>query len=129
VLLCSTLCSPWFYKQPHVEVSLHAFVIYLYSIRICAYHARGYQEFWDVRPYSPLEVKQTFRKNISPPETELSLPPAFTLVSCFVYSSTLKMVAPCSSETSFVFEATTLDYIPEDRTLFWSSLSFLMQFY
>jgi hypothetical protein len=45
------------------------------------------------------------------------LPPAFTLVSCSAYSSTLKMEVICSSETSVDFQQTTRHYIPEDRTL------------
>jgi hypothetical protein len=39
------------------------------------------------------------------------------LVSCLAYSSTLKMEATCSSETSVDFQQATLHYIPEDRTL------------
>jgi hypothetical protein len=39
----------------------------------------------------------------------------FTLVSCFVYSSTLKLEATCSSEMSSEFQQTTWHYIPEDR--------------
>jgi hypothetical protein len=46
----------------------------------------------------------------------LSFPPAFTLFSCLVYSSTLKMEATCSA-TSVNFERTARRYIPEDRTL------------
>jgi hypothetical protein len=34
------------------------------------------------------------------------------------YSSTLKMEATCSCETSVDFQRTTLRYIPEDRTLY-----------
>jgi hypothetical protein len=40
------------------------------------------------------------------------------LVSCLAYSSTLKMEATCSSETSVDFQRTTRRYIPEVRTLF-----------
>jgi hypothetical protein len=40
------------------------------------------------------------------------------LVSCLVYSSTLKMEATCSSETSVDLQWTTRRYIPEDRTLY-----------
>jgi hypothetical protein len=39
------------------------------------------------------------------------------LVSCSAYSSTLKIEAICSSETSVDFERTTLRYIPEDSAL------------
>jgi hypothetical protein len=38
-------------------------------------------------------------------------------VSCLAYSSTLKMKATWSSETSVDFQRTTRRYIPEDRTL------------
>jgi hypothetical protein len=44
----------------------------------------------------------------------LCLPPAFTLVYCLAYCSTLKMEAICSSETSGDFQRTTRRYIPED---------------
>jgi hypothetical protein len=44
------------------------------------------------------------------------LPPAFTLVSCFSYSSTLKVEAIYSSETSADFQRSTQRYIPEDST-------------
>jgi hypothetical protein len=42
---------------------------------------------------------------------------AFTLVSCSAYSSTLKMEAICSSETSVDIQQITQRYIPEDSTL------------
>jgi hypothetical protein len=45
------------------------------------------------------------------------LPPAFTLVSCLAYSSTLKMEATCSSKMSVHFQWTTRQHIPEDSTL------------
>jgi hypothetical protein len=43
----------------------------------------------------------------------LCLPPASTLVSCSVYSSTLKIEEIYSSETSVDFQRTTRRYIPE----------------
>jgi hypothetical protein len=46
----------------------------------------------------------------------LCLPPAFTLVSCSAYSSTLKMETIYSSEMSVEFQRTTRRYIPEDST-------------
>jgi hypothetical protein len=46
----------------------------------------------------------------------LCLSPAFTLVSCSAYSSTLKTEAIYSSETLVDFQRTTRRYIPEDRT-------------
>jgi hypothetical protein len=48
---------------------------------------------------------------------ELCLPPAFTLLSCSAYSSTMKMEAMCSSETSVDFQRAIRRYIPKDRTL------------
>jgi hypothetical protein len=53
---------------------------------------------WDITPCSPLKA------------------PAFTLVSCLAYSSTLKMEAICFSETSVDFQRNTQRYIPEDST-------------
>jgi hypothetical protein len=50
-------------------------------------------------------------------DQRLCLPPAFTLVSCSAYSSTLKMEAVYYSETSVDFQRTTRRYIPEDGTL------------
>jgi hypothetical protein len=47
----------------------------------------------------------------------LCLPPAIKQVSCLVYSSTLKMEATFSSETSVDFQRTTRHYIPEESTL------------
>jgi hypothetical protein len=47
------------------------------------------------------------------PCPSLCLPPAFTLVSCSGHSSTLKMEAKCSSETSVDSRRTTRRYIPE----------------
>jgi hypothetical protein len=47
----------------------------------------------------------------------LRVPPAFTLVSGSAYSSTLKMEAICSSETSVDFQRTTWRDIAEDSTL------------
>jgi hypothetical protein len=41
----------------------------------------------------------------------------FMLVSCLAYSSTLKMEAVCSSETSADFQRTTLNHIPVDKIL------------
>jgi hypothetical protein len=42
------------------------------------------------------------------------------LVSRLAYSSTLKMEATCSSETSINFQWTTWRYIPEPQTLHFS---------
>jgi hypothetical protein len=67
-----------------------------------------------------------FRASVSllfPTQSEISasrlffLPPTFTLASCSAHSSTLKMEAICSSETSGNFQRATRCYIPEERTL------------
>jgi hypothetical protein len=47
----------------------------------------------------------------------LCLTPAFMMISCSDYSSTLKMENIYSSETSVDFQQTTRRYIPEDTTL------------
>jgi hypothetical protein len=52
--------------------------------------------FWDITPCSPLEVSRHFEGIC---QAELCLPPAFMLVSCLAYPSTLKIEAICSSET------------------------------
>jgi hypothetical protein len=57
----------------------------------------------------------SFRKDMSP---LLCLPPAFTLVSCSASSSTLKIEATYSSETSVDFQRATQRYIPGERTLY-----------
>jgi hypothetical protein len=51
-------------------------------------------------------------------------PPAFTLVSCLAYFSTLKMKATCASETSVNFQRTTWRSILKDKAI-QVSLSFL----
>jgi hypothetical protein len=82
--------------------------------------------FWDITPCSPLKVKPTFRRNISPPslgsknkteqETRLKAGGKQSR-TCSVYFSTLKMEATCSSETSIYFQRIIRRYIREDRTL------------
>jgi hypothetical protein len=80
--------------------------------------------FWDITPCRPLKVYRRFGgtyrlylqgRRIS--RASSGFPPAFTLVSCSAYSSTLKIEAICSSETSVDFQQTTRRYIPEDSTL------------
>jgi hypothetical protein len=81
-----------------------------------------------ITPCSPLKVNRYFggtcclhlqgrkigqARNQREPESKQS----FTLVSCLAYSSTLKMEATCSSETSADFQRTTRRYISEDRTV------------
>jgi hypothetical protein len=49
--------------------------------------------------------------------SEPCLPPAFTQISYAAYSSTLKIEAICSPETSIDFQRITQRYLPEDITL------------
>jgi hypothetical protein len=65
--------------------------------------------FWDITPCSPLKVNRsfgwTYRKQ------------SLLFASLWFLSSTLKMEATCSSETSFYFRRTTRPYSPEYKTL------------
>jgi hypothetical protein len=81
--------------------------------------------FWDMASCSPLKFIQHFRGTHSPhlqgqrisQASMLCLPSVFTQASCLAYSSTLKMEATYSSETSVDFQWTTWHYIQGDRTL------------
>jgi hypothetical protein len=61
-------------------------------------------------PAQSVQNQPTFRRNTSPPSS-------FTLVSCLAYSSTLKLEATRSSETSADFQRATRRYIPQHRTI------------
>jgi hypothetical protein len=77
--------------------------------------------FWDITLHSPLKVKRSFGGTYRL-HLQVCLPPAFTLVYCSAYSSTLKMEAICSSETSVDFQRTTRRCVPEDSNLLLSYL-------
>jgi hypothetical protein len=83
---------------------------------------------WDIMLCSLLKVNQCFwgtyclhlqLKNEPSKKSgwKFCLSPAFTLVSCLAYSSTLKMEAVCFSKTVVDFQRTTWHYIPEDSNL------------
>jgi hypothetical protein len=81
--------------------------------------------FCGITRCSPLKVSRHFQEYIasifrveenSKQDKKFCLSPAFTLLSCLTYSSTLEMEAACS-ETSIDFQRTTCRYTPEDRTL------------
>jgi hypothetical protein len=80
--------------------------------RIWGCDTGGYEEFYlrDIIPCSPLKVDRRFGGTY---RLHPCLPPAFMLA----YSSTLKLEAACSSETSVDFQWTIWHYIPEDTTL------------
>jgi hypothetical protein len=69
--------------------------------------------FGDITACGPLKVNRRFGITY----LLLCLPPAFTLVSCTAYSSTLKIEAICSSETSVHVQRATRRYIPGESTL------------
>jgi hypothetical protein len=78
--------------------------------------------FWDITPCSPFEVNQRFGGTchlqlLGQRISQALLPTCFMLVSCLVYSSTLKMDVTCSSETTADIQQTTWHYIPEKRNL------------
>jgi hypothetical protein len=83
--------------------------------------------FWDITPCSQFKVSRSFGRtyrlhvqgrrisratNVKAGDKQSRL-----LATCSAYSSTLKMEAICSSETSADFQRTTRRYIPEDSTL------------
>jgi hypothetical protein len=82
--------------------------------------------FWDITPCSPLQVNRhfggTYRLHL------FCLPSAFTLVSCSAYSSTLKIEAICSSETSVHFHRTIRRYVLEDSNVQERILAFLFSY-
>jgi hypothetical protein len=112
--------------------------------------------FWDITPCSPFKVNRRFggtyrhrqgrrishARNQRKSRWQAGLCSAgaknkpnkkpgctITLVSCLAYSSTLKMEATCSSETSIDFRRTTRRYIPEDGTLQNLTVFVLIKFY
>jgi hypothetical protein len=68
--------------------------------------------FWDLMPCSPLKANRRFGGTY-----RLRLQDRRINKQDSAYSSTLKMEAICSSETSVGFQRTTQRYIPEDSTL------------
>jgi hypothetical protein len=96
------------------------------------YHNVKSSIFWGIMLCSPLKIDRRFggtyrlflqgrrisqRGNQNVVNVAL-LATCFTLLSCLSYSSTLKMEALCSSETSIEFQRTTWRYIREERTLY-----------
>jgi hypothetical protein len=82
--------------------------------------------FFDITPYSPLKVNRRFggtyrlhlqSRRISRAKNQREIRCQAELASCSAYSSTMKMEAIFSSETSGDFQRTTRRYIPEDRAL------------
>jgi hypothetical protein len=63
-----------------------------------------------------VESQPQFWRNTSP-SSSVMLATCFKIVSCFAYSSILKMDFTGSSDTSVELQGTKRCYIPEDRTL------------
>jgi hypothetical protein len=77
--------------------------------------------FWDMTPCSPLSVNRrfggTYRLRLQGRRNMFSKKPASKLATCFLAeltSSTMKMDAICSSETSVDTQRTTRSHIPEN---------------
>jgi hypothetical protein len=68
--------------------------------------------FLDITPCSPVKISGRFRVKF------LLFPACFVLVPWLAYSSAVKMVAACPSETSDDFHRTARRHIPEDRILY-----------
>jgi hypothetical protein len=88
--------------------------------RIWGSHSDAYENsiFWDVIPCSTLNVNGSFGEaspsSVSKNKLSLRLlAHCFMLVSCLAYSSTLKVEAVYSFETSVHFQRTTRRYMPE----------------
>jgi hypothetical protein len=65
-------------------------------------------------------LRRTYQEkymNLSRRNRRMESSTCFILVSCFIYSSILKIEATCSSKMSVEFQQNTRRYIPEDRTL------------
>jgi hypothetical protein len=78
--------------------------------------------FWDIKPCNSWKINRRFGITcLHLQDRRIFSPTAFTVVSCSAYSSTLKMEAICSSETSVDFQRTTWRYIAEwgARRLWW----------
>jgi hypothetical protein len=105
-------------------LELHAFAaLYLGHISSCESCCRrvtykiwgssgDYEEFCHLGYYvvQSVESELMFWRNMSSPS-------CFVLVSCWAYSSTLKVVAKCSSEILVDFHQATWRYIPKDGTI------------
>jgi hypothetical protein len=89
-------------------------------------HSGRYEEiyFLDITPHSPLEVNvgfgatyhlylQGWRIN------RVLLATSFMLVSSLTYSSILKIMVICSTETSVDFQRTTHRYVPFNNRIIW----------
>jgi cobalamin biosynthesis protein CobD/CbiB len=82
-------------KQEHISVGFEVLTVVVMKSAI----------FWDITMCSLYIQPTAVFANV------------FMLASCLAYSSTLKMKATCSSETSVDFQQTYTALYPRDRTL------------
>jgi hypothetical protein len=101
----------------YVLGSLHSQLQLSARISTFDYVRKEYYYLLEYNAVQPVESQLMFRRNTSSPSSgrisqarNLRLPPAFRLLSCSAYSSTLKMEAICSSETSVDIQRTTRRY-------------------
>jgi hypothetical protein len=73
--------------------------------------------FWDIAPYILLKVIRSFGETYLLQLGDRIISRAFQQISCSDYTSTPKLEAICSSETSVDFQRTTRRYIPKYSTL------------
>jgi hypothetical protein len=106
-----------------VQGVLYGTVIYFVGFEVFTAVVMKSIIFWDVTPCSPLSCDRrfegTYRLHLQGRRNNFSLPPAYLLVRAEIISSTLKMEAICSSETSVATQQTTRRHIPEDDTLYY----------
>jgi hypothetical protein len=127
---CNTRMEPQ--KSPHRRDSDRRMLV-LIMISWCCFNSSNTlfmksTIFLNITQCSPLKVNRRFGgkyllhlqgRRISRARTSVKavIATCFYAGSCLAYSSTLKMVAICSSETSVDFQRSTRRYIPEDSTL------------
>jgi hypothetical protein len=104
---------------------LHCFILSGFTTEVCI----NGSIFWNIMPCSPLKFNwrsgrtclllEGWRISQTRNEYDVSSEQIIAFLSvCFIsFSSTLKMEAACSSETSVNFQRTMHRYIPADRTL------------
>jgi hypothetical protein len=90
--VCLCICISW---QHRYSVQPWAWKLYVGSEVLTAVIMKSYI-FWDITWCGLLKVNEHWR----------NMSPEATLLSCLAYSSTLKMEAICSSETSVDFQWT-----------------------
>jgi hypothetical protein len=84
---------------------------------------------WDVLLYSPVQVHWCCRGMHCIHPSRAPLATCFLLVTCMVYSSTVKMEAVCSSQTSLNFYQILLCHFPEDSILHMQKLFVIQLFW